>query len=148
LNAAQFLGRIIPATLSDRFGGEHLLFAAQVLGGILGFSWIAVHNLGCFITFLIFYGFVSGMMATLPAVVVPYMCPSLNFVGTRMGMIYASAGVGALIGTPIATAAMGSARNYWGAQVWMEVTSLVGALFFIPAMMASTVAVITLCAAP
>ena len=125
INAAQFFGRVIPAFISDYIGGEVMLFAAEVVAGLLGLSWIAVGNTGGFVEFLIFYGFVSGMMATLPAVVLPYVCPSLAVIGTRMGMVYASAGLGALIGVPVATAAATSSGGFLGAQLWMGLCCLV-----------------------
>ncbi|KAI9687031.1 MAG: putative secondary metabolism biosynthetic enzyme [Bathelium mastoideum] len=130
INAAQFLGRTIPAFASDFIGGEALLFSAQILGGILSFSWIAVNSLGGFITFLVFYGFASGMMATLPAVVLPYICPSLAVLGTRLGMVYAAAGVGTLISGPVATAAANATHNFLGAQLWMGPCFVVGAACF------------------
>ncbi|KAL9080224.1 MAG: hypothetical protein Q9157_000946 [Trypethelium eluteriae] len=130
INAAQFFGRTVPAFMSDFIGGEALLFTAQLFSGILAFSWIAVHNLGGFVGFLVFYGFASGMLATLPAVVLPYVCPSLAVLGTRMGMVYAAAGVGALISGPVATAASGASNNFLGAQLWMGPCFIVGAGLF------------------
>ena len=134
LNAAQFFGRIIPAWLSDRYGGSYMLVLAQIATAILALSWIAIATVGGFVEFLIFYGFVSGMLATLPAVVVPYVCPSLAVLGTRMGMLYASAGLGVLIGNPVALAAMGSSggrRDFLGAQLWMGICAVLGAGCFI-----------------
>lgn len=46
LNAAQFLGRLIPAALTDYYGGADMLLFAQVLIGILGLHWITVATLG------------------------------------------------------------------------------------------------------
>ena len=133
LNAAQFFGRIIPAWLSDYYGAEGLMLLAQIVSGIFGLSWITINTIGGFVEFQIFYGFVSGMMATLPAVVMPYVCPSLAVLGTRMGMIYAAAGVGVLIGNPVALAATNACEGrtgFLGAQLWMGLCSLVGAMFF------------------
>ncbi len=134
LNAAQFFGRVIPAWLSDKYGGAYMLFLAEIATAILGFSWITIATVGGFVEFQIFYGFVSGMVATLPAVVVPYVCPSLAVLGTRMGMIYAAAGVGVLIGNPVALATMGNRgerRDFLGPQLWMGVCAAVGAGFFV-----------------
>ena len=130
INAAQFFGRTIPAFLSDFIGGEALLFSAQLGSGILAFAWIAVHNLGGFIVFLVLYGFASGMLATLPAVVLPYVCPSLAVLGTRMGMVYAAAGVGVLISGPVATTAANASHSFLGAQLWMGPCFILGAAFF------------------
>jgi MFS family permease/aryl carrier-like protein len=133
INAAQFFGRTIPAFLSDYFGGEIMMFCAEVVAGMLGLCWIAVHNLGGFTVFLIFYGFASGMLATLPAVVIPYLCPSLAVIGTRLGMIYAFAGVGALVSVPVATAAAADTGGFLGAQLWMGLCILTASAFYLPA---------------
>ena len=130
LNAAQFFGRVIPATLSDFVGGEVLLFSGELLGGVIGLCWIAVHNMGGFVVFLVLYGFMSGMMATLPSTIVPHISPSLNVIGTRMGMVYGSAGLGALIGTPIATAANDATGGYLGSQLYMGICALVASMLF------------------
>lgn len=131
LNATQLLGRIIPSYLSDIIGGEYLLLGAQVATGILGLSWIAVSTIGGWIEVQIFYGFVSGMVANLAAVVMPYLCPNLAVLGTRTGMIYASSGVGILVGNPIALALSHVEKgDFLGAQLWMGLTALTGAAFF------------------
>ena len=128
VNAGQLVGRLGPAFLSDYVGGEWMLLAAQVGSGILGLSWIAINSIGGFVEFQIFYGVVSGMTATLPAVVIPYVCPSLAVLGTRMGMVYASAGMGILVGCPVALAAIDPERgDFLGAQLWMGLCALVGA---------------------
>lgn len=133
LNAAQFFGRVIPAWMSDYYNcGPWLLLLAQLASGILGLSWITIRSVGGFVELQIFYGFVSGMTATLPAIVVPYVCPSLAVLGTRMGMIYAAAGIGVLIGNPIALAASKPEKGqFLGAQLWMGLTALVGSALFV-----------------
>ncbi|KAK2689134.1 hypothetical protein QWA68_011697 [Fusarium oxysporum] len=131
LNAAQALGRIIPAAIVDKkiLGAESILMFNVVVSGILALCWIAVHNLGGFTVFLILYGFFSGAVTTLPAFIIPYLCPSLAVIGTRMGIVYGAAGFGALIGPPIALAvdeAHGGQNNraFLGAQIWNGVTIL------------------------
>lgn len=129
INAAGFFGQIIPAWLSDYIGGEVMLCIAILLDGVLGFCWISAHTLGRYVVFLIFNGFASGMIITLPPIVMPYVCPSLAVLGTRLGMLYASAGLGGLIGTPIAISAANSTGGILGAQVWVGSCATVAAMF-------------------
>ncbi|KAH7213339.1 major facilitator superfamily domain-containing protein [Fusarium redolens] len=131
LNASQALGRIIPAAMVDKkiLGAESILMFNSVVSGMLALCWIAVHNLGGFTVFLILYGFFSGAVTTLPAFIIPYLCPSLAVIGTRMGIVYGAAGFGALIGPPIALAAdeaHGGQHNraFLGAQLWNGLTIL------------------------
>ncbi len=140
LNGAQFFGRIIPNWLSDYYGGGDMLLLSQTLIGVLGLHWITIASIGGFVEFLIYTGFISGAVATLPSNVIPYLCPNPDTLGTRIGMIYAAAGFGTLIGNPVAFALTGdtSTRDgFLGAQLWMGVCALIGAAFFIlPAMSA------------
>ena len=143
MNSAQILGRIVPAALSDYIGGAYMLFVAMILVGVMGFAWVGVTSIPSLIAFSVFYGLVSGTVATLPATVIPHICPSPSTLGTRIGMIYASAGVGTLIGNPVALATTGHAlrkHQFLGSQLWMGLCALVGAGFFVvPAITANKV---------
>src|ERR1700761_5738171 len=81
VNAAQFFGRVLPAWSSDHhhktLGPEAYQFFGELIMAILAFAWISVHNLGGFVPWLILYGFFSGMAVTLPAVILPHICPNL-----------------------------------------------------------------------
>lgn len=125
-NAAQALGRIIPAAMVDQklLSAESILLFNSVVAGTLALCWIAVHNLGGFAAFLVLYGFFSGAVTTLPAFIIPYLSPSLTVVGTRMGVVYGAAGFGALIGTPIALEIDTHGRPFLGAQLWNGLTIL------------------------
>lgn len=140
LNGAQFFGRVIPSWLSDYYGGDDMLLLAQTLIGVLGLHWITITSIGGFVEFLIYTGFISGAVATLPANVLPYLCPNPETLGTRIGMAYAAAGFGTLIGNPVALALTGDTSTgdgFLGAQLWMGICALIGATFFIlPAMSA------------
>jgi hypothetical protein len=113
LNASQLLGRIIPAIASDWIGPELLLLSAELAAGVLAFCWIAVRSTDSLIVWISFFGFVSGMIVKLPAAVLPYVCPVLSKYGTRLGMLYASGGLGPLISTPIATALYSRTEGIW-----------------------------------
>ncbi len=39
--------------------------------------------------------------------------------GTRLGMVYACAGVGLIVSTPVAAAANSSTGGFLGAQIWI-----------------------------
>ncbi|USW56818.1 Putative AMP-dependent synthetase/ligase, short-chain dehydrogenase/reductase SDR, ANL [Septoria linicola] len=134
LNGAQFFGRIIPAILSDWIGPELILLVGELLAGILGFCWIAVNNNAGYIVWLIVYGFTSGIVVTLPPAVLPYICPSLAIIGTRLGMLYAVAGIGFLISSPVALAVNQTSAGYLGSQVWIGACCIAAAAFYIVTM--------------
>lgn len=115
-----------------------MLVVAQALIGVLGLHWITIRSLGGFIEFVIVTGFVSGMVAMLPPLVIPFLNPeNPETLGTRIGMIYAAAGLGALVGSPIALETVpgniSSVRphDFLGVQLFMGLCALVGAAFFV-----------------
>lgn len=132
INAAQLFGRIIPGIIADTsVGGEYLLLGCYILCAVLGFAWIAVHNFGGYLVFLLIYGFASGMATALPAIVMPYVCQSLAVLGTRLGMLYGLAGIGALISVPVAAAAAEASSNgILGAQLWTGCCMAVAAVVY------------------
>ena len=134
LNASQLFGRLVSGHASDYhqriFGPETLLLISELATGILGFSWISVRSLGGYIVWLIAYGFMSGWITTLPAIVLPHICPNLAVYGTRLGMLYAAGGAGVLISVPVATAVNASSGRFIGAQVWIGVCFCVASGFF------------------
>ena len=137
MNAAQFFGRVFAGALSDYYGGADMLLLAQLFVGILGLHWITISSVGGLVEFVIFIGFASGGVATLPPVVISFLNPDkAATLGTRIGIVYAAAGLGVLVGNPIALAtvprspATGS-DGFLGAQLFMGLCALTGGAFFI-----------------
>ena len=70
------------------------------------FVWIAINNVPGFVVFCVVWGFILGVLNTAPALVLahPTLAPSSSVIGTRLGMSWSVAGLGILVGTPIAGA--------------------------------------------
>ena len=81
-----------------------------------------MHTKGALIVFCILYGFFSGSFVSLPPMTVVSLSPSLGIVGTRMGMVFACAGLGLLIGSPVAGAILGDGSSFVGLQVFCAST--------------------------
>ncbi|KAF2228171.1 major facilitator superfamily domain-containing protein [Elsinoe ampelina] len=135
INAANFLGRVIPAAVSDLgVGPELMLLACSLALSGLGFAWIAVRDRAAYVAFLVLWGFFSGGVAALPAAALPYICPRMEVFATRLGLVYCAAGLGVLVGTPVGTAIDAlfegeGGRAFLGSQVWVGATMVVGAGF-------------------
>lgn len=131
-NAATLFGRILPAFVTKQFGAIGIFTFSSLGGGILVLSWAGIHNLPGFIVFCILYGLLAGIITTLTTVMVPALSPSLNVVGTRLGMAYACSSVGVLVGSPIAGALSNTPQGvFLGAQVWSGTTLVLGAILLV-----------------
>src|SRR5207302_1032109 len=80
------------------------------------------------------WGFISSAIVALPGAIVPHLTPSVGLIGTRTGMLWASVGLGMLIGSPIAGAIIenGDGNNHWWrAQLFASVSMSVSTVFFV-----------------
>ncbi|KZF19209.1 MFS general substrate transporter [Xylona heveae TC161] len=117
INAGSVFGRIIPNFLADKTGPLNMLIPCSLISALLAFCWIAIESTGGFIIFSLLYGFFSGTFVSLPPTTVVSLSPSLQMVGTRMGMSFCFAGLGLLIGTPVAGAILQSS-GWLGTQLF------------------------------
>ena len=115
LNAGSVFGRIMPNFLADKTGPFNMLVPCSLAATVLAFAWIGINNTAGLIVFCVLYGFFSGTFVSLPPPTVVTLSPSLAVVGVRMGMNFALAAVGLLIGNPIAGAILGSGTT---TQAW------------------------------
>ncbi|PVH97040.1 putative monocarboxylate transporter [Periconia macrospinosa] len=105
MNASGFFGRLGIGHLADRVGPLRAFIMSSAACAILVFGWIRIENEAGVVIFCILYGFFSSGMITLPATVIAaVLCPDVRQYGVRFTMQCAPAGVGLLIGNPIAGA--------------------------------------------
>ena len=91
------------------------------MASVLGFVWLAVDKPTGLYLFSAIYGFFAGAITTVTAVVDAALCPSLDVVGVRMGMLLVPWALGLLLGEPIAGAILGSSAGWRGLQVFTGV---------------------------
>ena len=85
---------------------------------LLGFAWIAVQDTRGIFVFSVVYGFFTGAITTVTAVVDTALCPSLDVVGVRMGMLLLPWALGLLVGEPIGGAILSSSNDWKGLQIF------------------------------
>lgn len=88
-----------------RYGGITVLVPCCFATAIILFVWRFVHTLSGIIVISATYCFVTGGLVSLPAPTIANLTRDKSEYGTRMGMGYTVAAIGALIGNPIAGAA-------------------------------------------
>ncbi|KAL4780273.1 MFS general substrate transporter [Aspergillus varians] len=122
LNAASVFGRITPGLLADRFGSLNTIIPISLIATILAFAWIGIKNEAGTLVFAIIYGYASGAMVSLPPTILATITSDMSVLGTRMGMCFTFAGLGLLIGNPIAGALLDLELGhavFWKAQLFV-----------------------------
>ncbi|KAI9801590.1 MAG: hypothetical protein M1825_003269 [Sarcosagium campestre] len=104
MNAAGMIGRLLPNALADKAGTLNVIVPCAFLSAVTAFAWIAAKNTAGLIVISILYSFFSGGLMALPPAVIVSLSPSMNEVGTRIGMAFFVGSLGVLIGSPIAGA--------------------------------------------
>ncbi|EZF31707.1 hypothetical protein H109_06000 [Trichophyton interdigitale MR816] len=106
MSITSIIGRTLPMLAAGRLGSLQVYIAATVGTIVALFSWTAVHNVAGFLSFALMYGIVSGVQVAAPSAAMshPVLSPTMSVIGTRMGMGWMFAGVGVLVGSPIAGA--------------------------------------------
>ena len=129
LKGIGFVGRLLPGLIARFIGTMTVFIASLLLSSLSMYTWIAVHDTSGLYAWAAFYSvFIGGVQSLLPAAI-SVSNPDLQKLGSRMGIIFASVGVGALIGSPIAGILItGADRSYIGAQAFSGSSLLVGAL--------------------
>ena len=131
LNAGSMFGRIVPGLTADKVGSLNTIIPCAVACVILAFAWLGIDNKGGMWVFTLLYGFFSGAIVSLPPTIVAKISPNMGLVGTRMGMCFTFAGLGLLIGNPIAGAILNIPEGkFKGAQAFAAATLLGGAVAF------------------
>jgi MFS family permease len=104
MNAATFFGRFPYNYLADKYGGITILVPCCLATALLLFFWRFVHTLPGLIIMSATFSFVTGGLVSMPTVTIANLTKNKSEYGTRMGMGYTVAAIGALVGNPIAGA--------------------------------------------
>lgn len=134
MNAGSIPGRVMPSIIADRIGNLSVMIPSVLLTGILMLTWISVESQAGLIAISVFVGLTSGsIQAVLPATVA-FLCPDLSKLGTNIGMTLFAAGLGLLIGSPVAGAILDHQRTsggdvFWGTLTFSGLFILVGGVF-------------------
>ncbi|KAI1474566.1 monocarboxylate permease-like protein, mch4 [Daldinia eschscholtzii] len=118
LNAASVLGRLTPSLIANRIGPVHTLFLSIFLTGITVLAWTNTTSGIGNILFAIAYGFFTGGIVALPAVVLTSFTTDLSRLGTRLGMSSMLNGGASLVGAPIAGKILNATGSYLGVQLF------------------------------
>lgn len=108
-----------------------MILPCALVCGILQYFLIIANSTAGVMTLMVFYGFFSGTLVSLPATIYVHLAGPQNRgrIGTRMGMGFAFVSVGMLVGTPITGTILDS---YGFNAIWIfgGTFMCVGSVFF------------------
>ena len=126
MNVGSVFGRILPTYLGDKFGALNSSIVCTLGSAVLLFGWMGIHNLAGVVVFTLLYGITSGGVVTVSSAAIMNLSPDMSRLGTRLGMAFTLAGIGVLIGTPIAGVIFGQfTRTRWLAGIGYSAGGLV-----------------------
>lgn len=128
LNAASVLGRLAPSQVVLWIGPVNTMMIVTAMAGTVAFSWIAVQTAPGNVIFAVMYGFTSGGIVSLPAVVLASITEDLGFLGARLGTSNFFNAIGSLCGAPLAGAILRSTGKYLGIQIFAGLVLTASAL--------------------
>lgn len=118
INGASGFGRVLPNLVADKLGPFNTIIPLAACSIVLAFAWMGIENVPGICIFAILYGFMTGAYVSLPPACIASLTKDLHEVGARVGMCFLFAGLGMLIGNPIAGALVDlETKSYWKAQL-------------------------------
>ncbi|KAI1351281.1 MFS general substrate transporter [Xylaria sp. FL0043] len=133
LNAASLFGRILPAAVGHKLGAANILLVGATTLSILVFAWISIDSVAGITVWVVFLGFTTGSVITIPNAVASRLSQPSN-TGLRIGNMWAVGAFAELIGPPIGGALLmerDGKTSYLGCQLFGGLSVVIGAVFLI-----------------
>ncbi|ORX98003.1 MFS general substrate transporter [Basidiobolus meristosporus CBS 931.73] len=134
VNATSAAGRIVLGSVADKVGRVNMLFVCIAISSLdILLFWNFARQFAAIAGFVILYGFFAGGYISLIPVVTADLF-GVQGIATTTGLVYASSGIGYLIGIPVAGVILdstGPRRAYTGVIIFAGATMFVGALLLL-----------------
>lgn len=99
---------------------------------VMLFAWLGIDSAAGFDVWVVIFGFLSGGPPFLAPAVVPFLCPTLDIVGTRMGMLMSISALGVLLGNPVSNLLNDLATvTFWRSQLLTAVAMAASCVFLV-----------------
>lgn len=138
VNGASVVGRIAAGLVATKIGPIETCILAMTGCFVVLFCWTIVRSTAGMIVWSIVWGLVSSVIVALPGAMIPLLSPSLQVIGTRSGMYWASVGVGVFIGSPIAGALIDTNSDHvhwWKLQIFAGTCMTLGTICYVGPLM-------------
>ncbi|KAJ7157878.1 major facilitator superfamily domain-containing protein [Mycena crocata] len=131
MNAASFIGRLSPGFFAHKLGIINMIAAASGAGAVLILSMIALKTIASVVVIGVLYGYCAGVFVTLMAPMLALLTTDMSELGLRMGISFAVAGLGGLVGPPINGALLTGHFVWWRPTLFSGLMALAGFAFFV-----------------
>ncbi|KAJ7876424.1 major facilitator superfamily domain-containing protein [Mycena leptocephala] len=131
MSASSFVGRICPGFFAHSLGIANMATASAGCGAVFILGMIGLSNIPSVVVLAILYGFCAGVFITTMAPLVAILTEDLTELGLRMGLFFATEGIGGLLGPPINGALHGRDFVWWRPALFSGLMGLVGFAFFL-----------------
>ncbi|EIW76994.1 MFS general substrate transporter [Coniophora puteana RWD-64-598 SS2] len=113
MNASSFAGQLVAGFLAHPMGTLNVLIASMIGGSATIFGMMGLTMIPGVAVFAVVYGVFFGIFIAMWSPSMAALTPDHDELGVRMGMGCAGMAIGALVGTPISGALLGSSYAWW-----------------------------------
>ncbi|KAF8351994.1 major facilitator superfamily domain-containing protein [Amanita rubescens] len=130
LNGGSAVGRIVPNLIVNKYGVMNTIVICSICCTVLIFCFLAVKSAVGIVLFAAVYGFFGGAFIGLLTPTLAVQAKKDSEIGERIGICFALAAIGGLIGNPIAGALLTSSYTWWKPIIFAGVTVGLGSTCF------------------
>ncbi|KAG9316682.1 major facilitator superfamily domain-containing protein [Chiua virens] len=113
LNGGNFVGRATAGFISAYCGPVDAVIVATLFSGVVTIAMIGLSTRASAICVSVFFGYFEGVYVALCAPLITLLTHDVSELGARLGISLFMAGLGSLIGTPLAGVLLGSNYIWW-----------------------------------
>lgn len=130
LNSGSFIGRLTAGFVSAYVGIPNTIVGSSLISSAVLFAMIGLHSMASVAVIATSYGVFSGGVVAMMGPLLSHLTPEISHIGARMGMMFAIAGIGSLVGAPICGAFLTSHYIWWKAVIFAGSVASGGCFMF------------------
>ncbi|TFK45004.1 major facilitator superfamily domain-containing protein [Crucibulum laeve] len=126
MNFSTFCSRLTCGFFARRLGVENLIAGAAFTCSIMIFAMMKLDSVASVVVVAVLYGVFSGPFVGLITTLMTILADDIDEVGVRIGVAFAFAGFGDLIGTPITGALLTRDYIWWRGTLFNGIVAILG----------------------
>ncbi|KAG1760765.1 major facilitator superfamily domain-containing protein [Suillus occidentalis] len=130
LHSGSFIGRLAAGFVSAYVGIPNTVVGSSFISSAVLFAMIGLHSVVSVAVIATSYGIFSGGVVATMGPLISYLTPEISHIGARMGIMFAIAGIGSLVGAPICGAFLTSHYIWWKAVIFAGSVASGGCFMF------------------